>query len=578
MPVKRFLLVLIVAAAAAFAISYGLRHSAMSRPAAVAGLLPRETILFVHFPDFNRTRDQWRDSDIYKLYREPAVQDFLHRPLTKLPQHQAASETLREIEKLAPKDAFIGVTSVEDNHPKILAGFRFHGRRDDVDRIIGRWRAQLPGNASKVPPQTVQYGQHQIDLAGIGLNQSATVYNGDWFFAANDIEQLKSLLDRVDHRAPADTTPTLEAEKDFRAAIAHMPANYVLLFYVQPRKIAEKFSSLQAQRPEQLPSEQRTILEQMRSICGTTRFDGGKLHDVFFVGIPKLADTESLTRSSVHLGTKDTFFYLATLLNVEKMAGVNQPNSSRPFARWLHKVFDAASRNGVTAEDWKAAFALELESVADWPAGARWPSLILTLPVKDATRATRLVSSLTTAIDEDGVWTKTERDGVQYFSTRWSLGNLISATPTIAFSGERLIGGLDPTWVDEAMRRSRQSSSEFARSASYRDAARALPTPTNFFAYVDMALIYSRLDATLRPLLLMGAAFMPAISDHIEVNKLPPLEVVTKHLSPIVSSQRYDGDGYLSESVGPITLNQAAIVLGVPTIVCLGGHNPWGLD
>ena len=123
------------------------------------------------------------------------------------------------------------------------------------------------------------------------------------------------------------------------------------------------------------------------------------------------------------------------------------------------------------------------------------------------------------------------------------------------------------------MARSRQSSAEFARSASYKSAARAVPAPTNFFAYVDIALIYSRLDAALRPLLLMGAAFMPAISDHVEVNKLPSPEVVTKHLSPIVSSQRYEGDGYLCESIGPITLNQAAIVLGVPAIIWLSGHN-----
>jgi hypothetical protein len=35
--------------------------------------------------------------------------------------------------------------------------------------------------------------------------------------------------------------------------------------------------------------------------------------------------------------------------------------------------------------------------------------------------------------------------------------------------------------------------------------------------------------------------------------------VITKHLSPIVSSQRYDHDGYVAESLGPITLDQSAI-------------------
>jgi hypothetical protein len=95
-----------------------------------------------------------------------------------------------------------------------------------------------------------------------------------------------------------------------------------------------------------------------------------------------------------------------------------------------------------------------------------------------------------------------------------------------------------------------------------------LPEPTNFFAYIDTALLYSRLDATLRPMLLMAAAFMPAVAGSIDVGKLPSPEVITKHLSPIISSQRYDHDGYVAESLGPITLDQSAI--GVAILSSLG--------
>jgi hypothetical protein len=582
---KRFVLLLIVAAAAAFAISYGLRQAATTSPTAVAALLPRGTILFAHLPDFNRARDEWHDSDIYKLYREPAVLAFLQRPLAKLPQHDVASETLHEVERLAPKNAFIGLTSIENNSPKIVAGFRFRGSQENAEKIIGKWRAQSLNNTSTAPRETVEYMQHKIDIVGTGPNQSATVYDGGWFFASNDLDQLKALLDRADHRTLARASPsrgrqdresTLEAEENFRAAIAHMPSSYALLFYVQPKTVAEKLGLLQAQIGQQLPADQRTILEQMRSICGATYFDRGKIHDVFFVGMARRTENASLARASVSLGTKDTFFYLATLLNIERLAGVNQPDVSAPFPAWLHKVFDASSRNGVSAEDWKAAFELELGSLADWPPGARWPSLILTLPVKDVTRADKVVSALTSAIDEDLIWTKTQKDGVHYFFVRWGLGNLIAATPTIAFSNKTLVAGLDPTWVEAAMTRTQRSSSELASSASYKSAARALPAPTNFFAYVDMSLFYSRLDAALRPLLLMSAAFMPAISDHIDISKLPAPEVVTKHLSPIVSSQRYEGDGYISESIGPITLSQAVIILGVPAIVWLGGYHSGG--
>jgi hypothetical protein len=87
-------------------------------------------------------------------------------------------------------------------------------------------------------------------------------------------------------------------------------------------------------------------------------------------------------------------------------------------------------------------------------------------------------------------------------------------------------------------------------------------------------LLYSRLDAALRPMLLMSAAFMPAISDYVDVGKLPAPEIVTKHLSPIVSSQRYEGDGYVTESVGPVSLSEVAIVIGLPAIFSGIRHEP----
>jgi hypothetical protein len=80
--------------------------------------------------------------------------------------------------------------------------------------------------------------------------------------------------------------------------------------------------------------------------------------------------------------------------------------------------------------------------------------------------------------------------------------------------------------------------------------------------------LYSRLDASLRPTLLMAAAFLPAVGNSIDPGKLPAAEVVTKHLSPIVSSQTYAGDGYVAESIGPITLDQLGI--GVAIVSSLG--------
>ena len=177
------------------------------------------------------------------------------------------------------------------------------------------------------------------------------------------------------------------------------------------------------------------------------------------------------------------------------------------------------------------------------------------------TKANKIIESFTRA-DEGAIWTQTEKDGVRYLSKQ-SAATLVAIAPTIALSDRILIAGFNPVSVEEAVKRSGGSSSELVDSQTYKAAERLLPAPTNFFSYVDTALLYSRLDASLRPMLLMAAAFMPAIARSVDLGKIPSPDVITKHLSPIVSSQRYDRDGYVAESLGPITLDQAAIGIAI---------------
>src|SRR5256885_8536490 len=109
------------------------------------------------------------------------------------------------------------------------------------------------------------------------------------------------------------------------------------------------------------------------------------------------------------------------------------------------------------------------------------------------------------------------------------------------------------------MKRSATGAAELAAARNFQTAESAVPTAQQLFIYVDPALVYSRFDTALRPLLAMGAAFLPAVSDTVDLGKLPPADVITKHLSPIVMSQSYRGDGYVAESVGPVPLYQTVI-------------------
>src|SRR5260370_34311204 len=118
---RRILLLVIAGAAVAVAIWYAWRISQKTSSRPVSVLLPRETIFLAHLPDFSRTRDEWHHSDLYLLSREPAVQDFLLKPLWKVPKKHAAPHTLLDFEQLGPKDAFSALTYI-DKHDPTIAG------------------------------------------------------------------------------------------------------------------------------------------------------------------------------------------------------------------------------------------------------------------------------------------------------------------------------------------------------------------------------------------------------------------------------------------------------------------------
>jgi hypothetical protein len=557
---KRLILLVVAGAVAAVTGWYVWNLSQKTSSGYVSVLLPRETIFLAQMPDFNQTRDQWRQSDIYKLYREPEVQNFLHKPLANLSKGDTASQTLLEFDRLEPKNVFFALTSLDNNSAKLAGGFRFQGSIADAERVIGKWRSRFLERNPGARREKLHYEHHEIDLIAATPFTLATAYDRPWFFAATDLTELKGLLDRADGRAK-NPKETLDEDEAYRAAISHRPSNYALFFYLQPKTFATRLAALRAAIQSPAATQQQTILEQVRSVSGATRLEGGKIYDLLFVGMPRLESRDggtALTRSSLTLGTKETFFYLSMLLNLgERMETLNQAAG----LSGMQKFAQAFSDSGITVDDWKGAFGIELGSLADWPSSAHWPTLLLTLPVLDVAKAGKIVDAATQA-DDDAIWTRAEKEGVRYFSMQ-SPATLVAITPTIALSDRLLVAGFNPVSVEEAVKRSGSASSELSDSPTFKSAAGLVPAPTNFFAYIDTQLLYSRLDASLRPMLLLAAAFMPALSSSVDLGKLPSPEVVTRHLSPIVSSQRYERDGYVAESVGPITFNQSVLGLAI---------------
>ncbi|HEY4283327.1 MAG TPA: hypothetical protein VGM62_09695 [Chthoniobacterales bacterium] len=551
---KRGLLIVVVAVAVVLALGYGFRLVTHRPGSGVASLLPRDTIALALLPDFNATVDEWHHSDIYQIYREPAVQEFLQKPMSKSSKAGKASGKVHEFQELGAKNAFIALTSIANDKPKFVAGFQFHCSQAVADRVIGDWRSKL--NPSANHERTV-YEKHEIDLVSQSAFSLATVQDQDWFFAGNDLDEIKALLDRADGRVK-DRAALLAGDESFREGMAAMPASYAFMLYFQPKTFGERLAAL-SKSLGKTNITQNAMLEQIRCVCAATRFDHGKLHDVVFVGMPKQQQKGELTRSSLTLAGPATILYAASLVDFSKQIGLLFPTGqNNPLGPAAQRISDAMAAANLSSADWEKAFGSELGLVSEWSEQTRWPSVVLTAAVRDPVLAKKIIDTLTQGFGADERWEQADRDGIHYWFLAAASGWL-SIRPAMAISNGVWIAGLDASSVETAMLRAQKPGKGLGDSDNYRQAAQLVPAPTKVFTYMDPGLIYSRIDATLRPILLMGAAFLPAANDFVDLSKVPPPEAITKHLSPIVSTQYYTRNGYIAESVGPVTMNQAGI-------------------
>ena len=557
---RRVLWLMVSAAVVALGVGYGLRLVERRSSGNVVPLLPRDTVAFALIPDFNTTVDDWHRSDIYQIYREPAVQEFLKNPGSHPAAGGSISGTIHDIQELQARDTFVAVTSIQNDKPKLIGGFNFHCSQDALDRITGNWRSKINPSAKH---ERVSYQKHDIDLYTQSAFSIATVQDQDWFFASNDLEELKAILDRADGRN-TDDQALLKSDESYREAIAAMPRSYAALAYFQPKALVERLVAASQSLGRPLPG-QMTSFQQIRSFCAATSFDHGKLHDQVFVGMPKQEPNGELTRSSLALATPATIAYACSLIDFSKQIGVLfPPDGTNALGPAAQKISDALRAAGVGPDDWSKAFGSELSLISDWSEQMRWPSVVLTVPAKDAAKARNIVAALTHGGGQDTRWEEADRNGAHYwFLASNAGGGWFAIHPVMALTDRMWMTGLDAASVDEAIHRSQKAEPGVADTETYRRSAGVVPSPTKFFAYIDSAQIYTRIDATVRPFLLMGAAFLPKATATVDLSKIPPPETVTKHLSPIVSSQYYSGNGYVAESIGPVTLDEAGIGLAI---------------
>lgn len=554
---KKLLGVVLGALVIALALWVALRVQQANRQMTVSELLPKTTVLLAHLPDLKQTREQWHESDLYALWHEPAVQAWLQKPLARFAKEHADRQVFDEFLQLNPTDNFLALASFDNNDPKFIGGFHFAKPEAEARKFIEAREAPLLAKSGSKKREVINYHEHQIETVNAGRFALATVFDRNWFFAANDLEALKALLERADRRTSAAAKSALRESELFQDVTKQLPTSYAGMFFVDPQPFVRRLMPLLTLTGNSA-TDRLQQLKEVRCVAGTMGFEHGKMHEATYVGMPQRHPGEKLQRPALATVSKDAFFYSASLTSWPAPWRVSGGSPLATLPPFLQQVAAALGNAGISQQDFDAAFGDELEFVGNWPQEAHWPQISALLPVKDAARARKILDALAGSDLFGASWTRSENNGVSYL-TMSGFGGFIPVNPTIALSDRMLVIGSDSATVNAAVAPKSAPGDLLEKSDAFRTAEKLVPAGESAFNYIDTRLLFERADAGVRPLLLMSATIYPALGKSMDLSKLPPPDAIAKHLSPIVMSQRYTGSGYLTDSVGPITFNEAAI-------------------
>jgi len=124
---------------------------------------------------------------------------FSGEAANEIPTEGRVGQTVDTISELEMKDLFFAVISIEASAWEWAGGFRCKDT-EKAAKAVDDWKSKFVMNGPDVKRESIEYQGRQIQTESAGLIKLSSVWAGQWFFFANDIEKLKALLDRADGR------------------------------------------------------------------------------------------------------------------------------------------------------------------------------------------------------------------------------------------------------------------------------------------------------------------------------------------------------------------------------------------
>lgn len=566
---KKFISLSLLALAAILGL-FAMQKASQTHATALVG---EETLLFIHFPDIRQSRAHWKSTALHQIAHEPEVVDFLQKPKTQLPKSGSGRSYLRDLVLADPREAFFALNSLSLSNkapslgpesisktPGFVAGALCMGDKGRVESVLAEGGKELQRAWPNGRKGRVRHDGVDIETFTHNQTTVASAWVGRWILVGDDLDLINATIDRAQGN---HTGGLLKDHPAFLKSLAHMPNKGELLAFVQPQAIA--LLAAGGSHGSAISGRSLEDLKQIEAVCMGVKFDGENIRDAVFALMSpdsvKTTTGQPLSRQSLALTTKDTLFYYAGVMDLKRVADkmAQLPTSPVGLPSAITELQAGLANQGVTLDNVAAMLGTEFAVILDWPAESVRPSFLVSLDVRDTATTTKTVDLLTSGQLGNTAWKHTQNDGAELFS----LSAVPMLAPTLAIKDNKLIFGLDGPRVAEAISTAKDSKGGLEETQSFIETEKLVLKPTHAFGYVDSKELFERIYSASRPLIMLWGGFNPAVRNTIDVHKLPATESISKHLHPIAYSSASLPDGFLAESVGPVTFTQSVIGVGI---------------
>ncbi len=508
-------------------------------------LVSPQAAAYVTLPDLPRSYMRWPKTTLAKISGETEMKEFLQKPIDFLSKERGGNEATTILMGLKPGRLFVTALVAEEGTVQSVLGFQYWGSRSEFDKAIARMRAELHGGA---PPEATREDHLGTEILSSTLPDGSTLFTATqsrWGLLSNSREALVAVVDRAAGRTDS---PALATDATYLKVLENLPKDSDLLAFVRPGPILDALLKVGNQLGAAPDPKQVEQIRKAEAAGFALKLDGADLRDAIFLLRPNPPNVGVLEHQGLALTSANTLGYFAFLLQYEMLAKAAQEPA-------LQKYVPAPAEGAPSLFDRLAgAFGKEASVSFAWPADRMTPEFLASAAVINPGQVEEILMEATSMLPETTV---IEKEGTKFYSFPTLRSTFLD--PTLAVSGDLLVFGLNPAEVNSALT-NRGNAQNLQTSPAFAPALPSLATANETFGFIDSKALFERAFPLLRQIIVFGSSFMPGADQFIDASKLPQTETISKHLTPIIFSQTRLENGYLIESSGPITMNQAAIL------------------